>query len=85
MVQTLHMATFIGLKLIKTYLRNRGKRIYFNYVVVLTMSTTKEEEREFLDLCRDGDLESVENLLEENPTLIDSSNYGMTNYVQSEL
>ena len=79
------MATFIGLKLIKTYLRNRGKRIYFNYVVVLTMSTTKEEEREFLDLCRDGDLESVENLLEENPTLIDSSNYGMTNYVQSEL
>ena len=41
------------------------------------MSTTKEEEREFLDICRDGDLESVEYLLEENPTLIDSSNYGM--------
>ena len=59
--------------------RNRDKRIHFNYVVVLTMSTTKEEEREFLDLCRDGDLESVEYLLEENPTLIDSSNYGMTN------
>ena len=73
------MATFIGLKLVKTYLRNRDKRIYLYYVVVLTMSTTKEEEREFLDLCRDGDLESVENLLEENPTLIDSSNYGMTN------
>ena len=43
------------------------------------MSITKEEEREFLDLCRDGDIETVEYLLEHNPNLVNSSNYGMIN------
>ena len=42
------------------------------------MSTTPEdEEKEFLDLCKDGDLVSLEYLLEDNPDLVNSSNYGM--------
>ena len=39
----------------------------------------KEEERKFLDLCYEGDVESVKALLAEDPSLInsiDDGNYG---------
>ena len=41
------------------------------------MPTSEEEKKEFLDLCRDGDLETLEYLLEDNPDLVNSSSYGM--------
>ena len=46
------------------------------------MAPQKEQDN-FVKLCGDGDLESVEYLLEDNPNLVNSSNYGMINYILS--
>ena len=46
-------------------------------ICLVLIMPTEQEERQFVDICKKGDVESVKTLLSEDPSLIYSSNvYG---------